>query len=120
MLILVPSVLPLQASNNHIDANEIANLLPGISKHFHELGRNFKNVFVANGSQINEVLYYTTVNNHAIFYVNVTGNQYLNVLDYQVNNINVSAHDLVTLSASNVHQVVLPITSTNSFNVVHV
>ena len=120
LLILVPSVLPLQASNNHIDANEIANLLPGISKHFHELGWNMNNVFVINGSQINEVLYYTTINNHAVFYVHVTNNQYLNVLDYQVNNIAVNAHNLVTLNANNLHQLVLPVTSTNSFNVVHV
>lgn len=78
------------------------------------------NVFVINGSQINEVLYYTTINNHAVFYVHVTSNQYLNVLDYQVNNIAVNAHNLVTLNANNLHQLVLPVTSTNSFNVVHV
>ncbi|MBO6103725.1 hypothetical protein J6P04_01515 [bacterium] len=66
------------------------------------------------------MLYYTIINNHPVFYVHVTGNQYLNVLDYQVNNINVSAHDLVTLNANNLHQVVLPITNDNSFNVVHI
>ncbi|MBP5783415.1 hypothetical protein J6W32_02265 [bacterium] len=60
------------------------------------------------------------INNHPVFYVHVTGNQYLNVLDYQVNNINVSAHDLVTLNANNLHQVVLPITNDDSFNVVHI
>ena len=75
---------------------------------------------MVNGNQINEVLYYTMVNNHAVFYVHITNNQYLNVLDYQVNNINVCAHDLVTLNASNLHQVVLPVTSNDSFNIVHV
>ena len=66
------------------------------------------------------MLYYTIINNHAAFYVHVTGNEYLNVLNYQVNNINVSAHDLVTLNPNNLHQLVLPLTSNDSFNVVHV
>ena len=77
-------------------------------------------MFAINGQQVNEVLYYTMVNNHAVFYVNVTGDKFLNVLNYQVNNIGVTASDLVTLNASSLHQVILPVTSTNSFNVVHV
>ncbi|MBQ3621701.1 hypothetical protein II941_02805 [bacterium] len=66
------------------------------------------------------MLYYTIINNHAAFYVHVNGNEYLNVLNYQVNNINVSTHDLVTLNPNNLHQLVLSLTSNDSFNVVHV